>query len=627
MTRISLKPNLDRSYGICLPRASVGVLLASIYSLAFIITPYWALLRVKFLSVAAAVAFLILTIGLGIAWSYLSSGDIRLKISLKSLILLAIMLGLLVVINFYSLNYAIPWRGDEYYHIEKTLFLVGVISLNWALAYMILHTLFFYKISQKPWGLLRITLVLIAGIIPYLLFGYKLINNNPDRLLRYPFVNYWFYAIVPKMVSLIKSPYHEILFRIIPLFSAAILVWIFQSKLSSSGIMKIIWGISCALIPIVLYYSSILYLELPAVVLMLVVCFRIKGLLQKDFNGIRQDPGWYALILIGFIKETAVTFLFCFLACRILIYAVKRIQIHRKQSSAQSALATKEPAPLLKSLLGEIGIVFSTSFPIVFYLLMRSYLASTRSFVPDLSSLLNLSAYRAIGQSFIEQFGPYLIFFIGGWILLLVRREYTLASFFILLVLFIPLFHAVDDVAYAGYSRFNLFLLAPILSGSSFFFNWMIERKKVIAAAALSGIILLNLLISPVNSDGSKVPYWGNYLVDTSEHYYPYQDALLWIKNTFPQNHILFAGLNYPYYFNFYFNKLAWFPKHNTLKAKVGQSDDQAISKAITSAEKNHEQVILFQVLGKVIPQYPTDNSFSKVKIFQNKAHILLVLY
>jgi hypothetical protein len=217
----------------------------------------------------------------------------------------------LAVFTINSLNYNIPWRGDEDSHIQKTLDLLKIISLNWVLLYLIFLILFFYKITKKPWGLWRTIAVLLAGIIPFFFIGPALLKNGVNFLLRYPFINYWFYAIVPMTVRLIQSPYYEILFRMVPFLSTAIIVWIFQTKLNCSWMMKIVWGISCALIPIILYYSSILYLELPAVVLMLVVCLRIKGLLLKDFDSIRHDLGWYALILIGFVKETAITFLFC----------------------------------------------------------------------------------------------------------------------------------------------------------------------------------------------------------------------------------------------------------------------------------------------------------------------------
>jgi len=629
LTRLFQKIPIDHTYEIFLPRACVRLLLASFYSLAFIATPYWAVIdvniRSKKISFIAVFAGLILTIGLGIIWSYISGEDFRFRISLKTLILFAVMLGTIAIINFRALNYDIPWRGDEDFHINKTIQLARIITFKWAFLYLILNALLFYKISRKSVGVLRIAGVMMIGILPYLFFGDSL--NDPTFLLRYPFVNYWFYTIIPMIFGLTNNLYHEILYRIIPIISVAAIVLIFQHKSISSWITKILLGISCALIPIVLYYSSIFYLELPAVVLMLIVCFRIKGLIQKDFSSIRNDPAWYALILIGFIKETAITFLFCFIAGRIFIFLVKKIQEHRRQSPAKNMVGISEQIPFMKWLSSELLIVFSTLYPIVFYLFLRSSLISIRTFTPHPLSLVDLSAYQAIGHSLIEQFGPYLFLFIGGLIILFVRKEYSIAGFFILLVVFIPLFHAVDNIIYAGYSRYNLFILAPILAGSSVLLNWIFERKKIIAVTTLVGVVLINLLISPINSDGSKVPYWGNYLVDTSEHYYPYTEALSWIKNTYPHSQILYAGAYYRYRFYFELNKLNWFPNINSAMAKPGQSDDQSISNAITQANKKSNVVILFQVLGKTIPKIPIDTSFDKVKIFQNQAHTLLVLY
>jgi len=44
-----------------------------------------------------------------------------------------------------------------------------------------------------------------------------------------------------------------------------------------------------------------------------VVCLNIRSLLRDDYQMIRQNPAWYALILIGFIKETTLPFLICFI--------------------------------------------------------------------------------------------------------------------------------------------------------------------------------------------------------------------------------------------------------------------------------------------------------------------------
>ena len=70
--------------------------------------------------------------------------------------------------------------------------------------------------------------------------------------------------------------------------------------MSNSGISnKLLWALSVASVPMVYCYFSVLYLELPAAILMLVVCLRIVSPLADDGGNIRRNPAWYALILGG----------------------------------------------------------------------------------------------------------------------------------------------------------------------------------------------------------------------------------------------------------------------------------------------------------------------------------------
>jgi hypothetical protein len=144
------------------------------------------------------------------------------------------------------------------------------------------------------------------------------------------------------------------------------------------------------------------------------------------------------------------------------------------------------------------------------------------------------------------------------------------------------------------------------------------------------GIILVNLLISPLNLDGSRVPFWGRYLDQKYlqyYQYYPYQDALTWIKYYYPHPKLLSGGADFHYIFYFYFNKLKWFPDFDITWPKAGSNDSQALASAIITAEKQKEDVILFQVLGKSMPQFQPDDTFDKVKIFRDGDCVLLVLY
>ena len=344
--------------------------------------------------------------------------------------------------------------------------------------------------------------------------------------------------------SLVIGPYHEILFRIIPFLSVVGLAWYFQRSINQKEIhSKFLWGLAIGTIPIVFYYSSILYLEIPAIFLMTLVCIRISNLLQKDFVGLKQDIGWYALILIGFIKETTLPFLLCFLIYRTIISLWNRTSNEKLNPHTEETADVKTKLPIGQFFRDEFFVYFVTLLPIVYYLSFRTIFENTREYTLTLSNLLDISIYTVMGRSFLEQFGIFPVFFIGGCILLFKKKKYFILWFYIILIIGYALFYFLDQNEYIGYSRFNLFFLPPILAGSSYLIKAVIERKKIYGTRPCVCNDLSSLYLSPVQNDGTKVPLWGNYFTDTSEHYYPVEDALLWMKQNDPDGNVLSAGL------------------------------------------------------------------------------------
>jgi len=117
---------------------------------------------------------------------------------------------------------------------------------------------------------------------------------------------------------------------------------------------------------------------------------------------------------------------------------------------------------------------------------------------------------------------PVLVLFCGGCIYLFWKKEYFSAGFFISIFIMYPAFFAVDTLAYTGYSRFNLFIIPAVLAGSIPLIKRILENRSLIATMTACAILAINLWTSPVLADGTKKPMWGNALIDTSEHYYPY---------------------------------------------------------------------------------------------------------
>lgn len=569
---------------------------------------------------------LALTISTGVAWSYMSGDSVRINLTKYWFIFFVLLFGL-ALLNLKSLLSAIPWRGDEDFHIQKVLALASNIppqwlSAKWILLGLVTFVLFLFTAWKKSkWAIFIGCLLLVSIAFVYL-------HKNPfpgldeTYFLRYQFINYWFFVLVPKLAMSITSPYQEWLYRIIPILSAAGIVWICMRRLETSHVTpNLIWAISIATIPLISYYSTILYLDLTAVFLMTIVCFDIETLLKDKFNAIRHRPGWYALILIGFIKETTIVFILCYLACRMVIVF---IQVRREYAQKRPLDFMSTIRLFCTRITENLAIVFCVSWPLSLYLYLRSNSSVERKFTPDISNLLNFSVYEGFCRSLFEQFGLFLIIFIGGCIFLISIGKYSKTAFIIMTFLAFPLFFALDNIVYSGYSRFNLFILPAILTSSTFTLNWLIKNKKTLGISIVCLAILTNIFLSPINLDGTKKPFWGNYLTDTSEHYYPYPEAIAWLKESHGNENIFFAGLSYNYYVEFYFEKLGWHPKYER-SSNSDNGELKTLAKILTEAKEKDYPVVVYHLLGGQIPQPSPSWNYQQEKVITNNAHSLVI--
>ena len=105
---------------ITIKKSLVSVLLAFIFVLAFIITPYWMVPSIQI----KRIFILIISLVTGGIWIHVSSSRFFINWEMKKLFPFVLLLVSLLVVNFNSLISVIPWRGDEAYHINLTLKLV-----------------------------------------------------------------------------------------------------------------------------------------------------------------------------------------------------------------------------------------------------------------------------------------------------------------------------------------------------------------------------------------------------------------------------------------------------------------------------------------------------------------------
>ncbi len=593
-----------------IPRHFLFTTLASIFALAFIVSPYWLMTE----SASLKVVLLGITIGVGGVWAYLTASDLRVKIYPKAWISLPLLLLFGLALNYDALTSVLPATGDESYHVLMTLSLVTKIPPFSFIPAVIFGMLFLFLAWKKPGKAWLLGGLLLAGVVLFYLLWPPMQEILEYSLLRYPFVNYWFFTIVPVAASAVTSPYHEAFFRIIPFIAVVLLAWISQRRIwSSLSLAGVLWGAALLTTPLVLYYSSILYLELPAVVLMTVAAFNIDRLLSDEPEAIRQHPAWYALVLIGFVKETAIVFLLVFLLFRSVLSG-------RRVWHASSGKLRGEEGMVF--LVQELKIGFSVLAPITLYVLLRVVLSSTRGFAPQPANLLDFSVYPLLGQALGEQFALLLPLFLGGMVVLFVKKSWIRGAFLGGVFVSVLGFHLLDSHTFVGYSRFNLFLLPSVVVASAELVAWLNGRSPAVTSGLAGLLIISGLWLSPLNPDGTKKPYWGTYRVDTAEHYYPYRRTIAWLKENHPNDRVLFTGMAYPYLFEFYFHQMQWYPEYEERLMRDPRGMD--VVALVEAAFAEGFDVVVYQSAAEDLPA-ADGGALDVEQVIRNDAHGLVV--
>ncbi len=609
----------DEAVEVKVSRYTITAFLLFLFNLAYIITDYWNM----FGSLAMKALFLALSLFLAFGWSLLGSGALRFLRYKKGWLTFLLITALMFVLNYLPLTSDLPWRGDEDYHVTKTLDLFGKVPWYAYVSILAAWCVVIWLARRKPHLAATIGGILTAGML-ILYPGSKLFAN-----IRYPFISYWGFTLPLELLSWINGPYHEILFRIIPFLSAVALAWLFQRHVVSKGVgLKILWALAVAVMPLVFYYSSILYLELPAVFLMTLACLNAETLVKKNFSEVKQNPGWYGLILAGFIKETILPFTFAFIAFR-LFFAVKRLVQNENHHQDSGDFGFLNLGGRTQFILGELSFIFVTLLPNVYYLVYRWFFPASRSYGMDWSNLFNnFSDYIVIVQSWVEQFGLFLLLFIAGCVILIKQKKFSTAFLYVALFLGYSVFFHLDKEQYLGYSRFNLLLFPPLAAGAAVLVKSIVQKSRTYGALLAVVVIASSLLLSPIHRDGSKVPYWGNHLTDTSEHYFPVEEAIRYIMDgPNAKGSTLFAGVKYGYSYPFYQKKLDWQPERVNVFITSEEFDDATnLNKALILAEQEGYEFIIFFVQDRVSPQLPRDSQFRELNTFSNMGHTI-VLY
>ncbi len=550
-------------------KKTIFFLLFIIWVIAYLYSPYWLAFGTFGFPNLKYVAFLLLFL-FGLVWAYFSASDLKLpKAKIYPFTSFFLILSLYVV-NYRQLNADIPWRGDEDFHVIVLLRLKEYLSFFFEHAdkYLFQNPLFWVFLSLMVIGVYLsfiqrrarvLNVLLVISILSFItLPSLILLSDNVftdqknifllSDVLRYPFFQKWvnFFFIVPDF-------YNISLYRIIPFLSltgiASFLFYAFYQKLQSK-LLAFLFSFAFSTIPILLFYSSILYLEMPIIFLMLLCVWNIKILVKDDSEKLKQHYVWYILLLLSFLKESVLIFL-------LLIFAVRM----------SYQMFTRHKGDIGKLFL-EAKLAVSVLSPVIIYIMFRNtfspHLASSYGFF--ISNILSISNYVEILKSFITQMSVLPIIGMFG-LFFLVKKDVFVTRVIVLLFVVMTIFSLgylhKDYRMLVGYSRWNLFLLPVILFATTVFVNNIINRKRTYGIILLLIIFACNIVLFPFKPDGTRLSNWGSSRMDIAEYTYPYDKAIHFLSNQ--QNKpgaLLLFGQYSPYFgLRFYLDKYNFHPE------------------------------------------------------------------
>ncbi len=627
---------LSLSCIVGLSRSNGIVVLGALFALAYLFSPYWLVPATATKNAiggaighsAVRIATACVLFGVGTAWAWLAAGEIprvtdrNRKDYYLGLVPPAI-LGLFVLLfNYAPLYNNIPVQGDEIYHVSRLATLRNILqplfegaNLGWTVAVTALVAGFFVWPPRLA-APIKLLIVCAIGLFVCLVTDFPRGSNLESFLVRYPFVSCWFHQLGP---VLMQSQLDEATFRLAPMMATFAIAWFTLWALRKEGggtALGVFAGLAFALTPNIHYHSTILYLEMPAVALLTIALYSIESILKDSFESVRRCPGWYALIAVGFLKETVVILVLGVIGLRLLF---------------RSWILLNERRLSTKVILDEAAAVFCMAVPLVLYLFFRMYFSDIRGYEPHFENLGNASLYAVAGRALFAQFGGVLLLVVGGVVICLLLRRFLGVVALLLLFAADFFFHFMDRPEYVGLARFNLFLFAPLAVLALWFMTWLAEKNRTAAVGVGILCLVLNLALSPVAISGEKKPMWASPLSRTAaEFYFPYVEAVDWLKVHRPHWPVLVGGAYYTKgLIYWYFQKASYHPKvlSTTLKAKTPYAD--GLEATITDARKNGYPLVLFHKMEggpALTDEEKSVLGYTVVKVFRNR-YLAMVLY
>lgn len=491
---------------VLVTRRMITAALLSLFALNYLTLPYWSL-RGCLASDIPVVAGCFAAFG----WSLHDRGGDqvvwRTKLSAGSLRMFAALLAGAVLLNAMPLYSGIPFKGDMQHHIVTlqrfsrscgALLVIAVLLGGLSLAYI--------QRGTVRW------LVAIGGLA--FVGGVFLVMGSPGEfgyLHRYPSLYLFIHAFIsfpPVAQPGTGLLYQEGLFRLPAILAFVFSAWVTLASLShfSTGVRWLV-GIAFLSLPIVHYYSTLMYIEPLMVALGLVAIMRFEGDFRDYMHNGQMGPGYVALLVLSFLKETSVVFCLSALGAALVQLVTRRVSWSSPRILRWTA---------------------SVFLPAMIFLFLRD--SDARPVAIEFHRLLDPGLLGVLVRSVFEQFATLVAAGLVSAVLVLRYRRFGLATFVGLVALGSFALQLLDG-DYVGYSRFNLPVVTALaaLTGAAFESARVSNSGLSLLAGAVVGF---NLVLSPVDLlTGHRKPGWGDYVTLTSEFDTPYPELFRWLRD------------------------------------------------------------------------------------------------
>lgn len=433
---------------------------------------------------------------------------------------------------------------------------------------------------------------------------------NQDRMLRYPGSQPWLSAWLWEFTRANAGSGVLFSFEVLR-FSSVFAVFVLGLVLvqesrwrTAAPILPLLGALAVATVPTLHYHSTLLYLELALIPLLVLLVRDGRRWLLASPSRLAGTNAWWAALAVGFLKDTG-------------IIAVGLLWLAR--AVVRGAFLTRRGEWSCAALLAEARVAFVTLGPGVLYLLLRA-MHGSRPYQPHLENFVATEVWAQATRGVLEQFGfLWLPALAGVW--LLVRRrawlQLTAAG-----VLFggMWLFHLVEEPRWVGLARFNLLLLPAVLVLAWEGLGALLQRRTT-ALVALLLLLAGNAWLSPVDRAGQRA-IWGG----SGERWYDYTDCLEHLRKLKPDARLAIANLSHSYGIGMTLQRLDWWADLANLPVANPHDAPATLRAALELAARGNLDFVIFRWDGT--PPIATDHQhagYVRLRDFPSRGGTLTV--